>query len=247
MLKSFFFFAFVFLFFTINSAAQTSVTITPKKTVYTRKNVPREKRTFEVRYPIVGGALKPAVKTRLENTISYWRNFETTLKEEMSATWLETLDYEVNHNGNGILDVTLRMDGSGAYPDYSAKNLVVDLKTGNRVKFADVFKPEMLGKLATMINKKLAAEKKEIFERIEEDKDATKEDKDSLKEQVGGLKFTAENFDEFSINAKGVTFLYDAGFPHVIQALEPEGRYFFSYNELKPFIKTNSILGQFIR
>lgn len=247
MHKTFFLFVFAFLFFTINPAAQTSVTITPKKTVYTRKNVPREKRTFEVRYPIVGGALKPAVKTRLENTISYWRNFETTLKEETSATWLETLDYEVNHNGNGILDITLRMDGTGAYPDYSAKNLVVDLKTGNRVKFADVFKPEMLGKLATMINKKLAAEKKEIFERIEEDKDATKEDKDSLKEQVGGLKFTAENFDEFSINAKGVTFLYDAGFPHVIQALEPEGRYFFSYNELKPFIKTNSILGQFIR
>jgi hypothetical protein len=247
MLKTFFFFALASVFFTINSVAQSSVTITPKKIVYTRKNVPKYKRTVEVRYPIVGGALKPTVKTKLENTINYWRNFETTLKEELSNTWLETLDYEVNHNGNGILGISLRMDGSGAYPDYSAKNIVINLKTGEKVKFADVFKSEMLGKLAAMIDKKLAAEKKEIFERIEEEKDATKEDKDSLKEQVSALKFTAENFDEFSVNAKGVTFHYDAGFPHVIQALEPEGRYFFSYNELKPFIKTNSILGQFIK
>jgi hypothetical protein len=36
-----------------------SVVITPKKTVYTRKlsGIDREKRTFEVRYPIVSGAL----------------------------------------------------------------------------------------------------------------------------------------------------------------------------------------------
>lgn len=247
MLKTLFFFTVAFLFFTINPAAQTSVTITPKKTVYTRKNAPRYKRTVEVNYPIVSGALKPAVKTRVENTISYWRNFETTLKENLSDTWLETLNYEVNHNGNGILDISLRMDGSGAYPDFSTKNLVINLKTGELVKFADVFRSEMLDSLAEMVGKKLEAEKKEIYERIEEEKEATKEDKDSLKEQVGALKFTAENFAEFSVNDKGVTFLYDAGFPHVIQALEPAGRYFFSYNELKPFIKTNGILSQFIR
>ena len=91
-------FAFVFLLFTVNSVAQTSVAITPKKTVYTRKNAPREKRTIEVIYPIVSGALKPAVKTKLENSISYWRNFETTLKESLSDTWLESLGYEVNYN-----------------------------------------------------------------------------------------------------------------------------------------------------
>lgn len=237
---------FVFLFFTINSVAQTSVIITPKKSVYTRKNAAREKRAVEVRYPIVSGALKPAVKTKLENSISYWRNFETTLKESLSDTWLETLDYEINHNGNGILDISLRMDGSGAYPDSSSKNLVINLKTGERVKFADVFKSEALGKLAEMVDKKLTAEKKEIFARIDEGTES-KEDKISLREQVGELKFTVESFDEFSVNDKGVIILYDAGFPHVVQALEPAGRYFFSYNDLKSFIKPDSILGQFVR
>lgn len=248
MLRTLSLFAFALSVFTVNSAAQTSITITPKKTVYTRTlpKIDKWKKSFTIRYPLVSGSLTPAAKRKLENTISYWRNFETTLKENLTETWLETLDYEVNHNGNGILDMSLRMDGSGAYPDYSVKNLVVNLKTGEQVKFADVFKTEMLKKLAEMVDKKLEAEKKEIFERIDEES-ITKEDKDSLKEQVGGLKFTVENFEEFSVSSKGVTFIYDAGFPHVIQALEPDGRYFFSYNELKPFIKTNSILGQFIR
>jgi hypothetical protein len=43
-----------------------------------------------------------------------------------------------------------------------------------------------------------------------------------------------------------VTFLYDAGFPHAIQALEPNGNYFFSYAELRPFIKKDGLLGTFI-
>jgi len=43
----------------------------------------------------------------------------------------------------------------------------------------------------------------------------------------------------------GVTFLYDAGFPHVIQALQPDGRYFFSYAVLRPHIKSSGPLGVF--
>lgn len=246
MLKTVSLFAFIFLFFTDNHAAQTRITITPKKTVYTRKNAPRERRTVEVRYPLVSGVQTPALKTKIENSINYWRNFETTLKESLSDTWLSSLDYEVNYNSNGVLDISLFMEGVGAYPDTATKNIIVNLKTGEHVKFADVFKTESLGKLAEMVNKKLDEEKKEIFERIEEDS-LTKEDKDSLKQQVRELKFTVDSFDEFSVSDKGVTILYDAGFPHAIQALQPVGRYFFSYNELKPFIKTNSILGQFLR
>ena len=48
------------------------------------------------------------------------------------------------------------------------------------------------------------------------------------REAYEALKFEAQNLDEFSVGRKGVTFLYDAGFPHVIRALEPDGHYFFS-------------------
>ena len=61
------------------------------------------------------------------------------------------------------------------------------------------------------------------------------------------MKFGTENLDDFSVGAKGITFLYDAGLPHVIKAFEPEGRYFFSYSELTPYLNRTGPLGQFIR
>ncbi|MDQ5843724.1 MAG: hypothetical protein M3539_00320, partial [Acidobacteriota bacterium] len=60
------------------------------------------------------------------------------------------------------------------------------------------------------------------------------------------LRYTIENLNEFSVGAQGITFLYDAGYPHAIQAFEPNGKYFFRYAELKSFIKPDGLLGQFI-
>ncbi len=247
MKKIFIFLPIFFLILNFDVLSQTSsVVITPKKVNYARKGVERHRRFVSIRYPILSGALKPAVKTKLDNSISYWRNFETTLKESLSETWLSSLDYEVNYNKNGILHITLIMEGVGAYPSTSLANLVINLKTGERVKFTDIFKQDSLAKLAEMTDKKLQEEKREIYERIDEG-DESQEDKKYLKEEVEKLKFTIEDLDEFSVSDKGVTILYDAGFRHAIQALQPEGRYLFSYNELQPFIKSESILNQFIR
>jgi hypothetical protein len=46
----------------------------------------------------------------------------------------------------------------------------------------------------------------------------------------------SDQVEKFSVSNRGVTFLYDYGFPHVSLALQPEGRYFFSWAELKPFL-----------
>ena len=64
-----------------------------------------------------------------------------------------------------------------------------------------------------------------------------------VRDQLGELKFDVNNLDEFSVNDQGVTFLYDAGFPHAIRALQPDGENFFSYAELRPYIKRNGPLG----
>ena len=52
---------------------------------------------------------------------------------------------------------------------------------------------------------------------------------------------------DFQVGEKGITFLYDAGLPHVIEAFEPEGRYFFTYSELQRYINRGGPLGQFVR
>jgi hypothetical protein len=230
-----------------------NISITPKKIVHKRigKQVPREKRTFVVTYPLVSGSIAAATKKRLENTISYWRVFETTLQENQGEYhWLSEMSYTVNYNKNGILDIALTQEGVGAYPDGQTVNLVVDLKTGEAIKFRDVFKSNSLTRFAEMVNTKLNSEKQDTIQRINRGEFGGENDKEaneSLKEQVSGLIFTAETFNEFSINDKGVTIIYDAGFPHVIKAAQPDGRYFFTWAELKPFIKPDGLLGRFVR
>lgn len=229
-----------------------SVTIKPKKVVYTRKGkvTMKEKRTFTITYPVVAGAISVAAKKKLENTLSYWRVFETTLQENLTEyEWLTEMSYTVNYNKNGVLDVSLTQEGVGAYPDGRTVVLIVDLKTGKQVKFADVFNTASRAKLAEKVDRNLSDEKKEIVESIKNDKISfsTDAERNSSIEMVEQLKFTSEDFDEFSVSDKGVTIIYDAGFPHVVQALQPDGHYLFTWAEIKPFIKADSLLGRFVR
>ena len=229
--------------------AQT-VVIKPKKTVYTRKgkDVLKEKRTLTITYPLFNGTMSAAAKKNLEKTISYWHVFETTLQENLEETWLYNAFYKVNYNKNGILDIALTQEGAGAYPDESTVNFVIDLKTGEQVKLTDVFKTESLATFAETVNAKLEVEKKEIIKAIGEDKlKDNKEANDWASEQINELHFIAENFNEYSVSDKGVTILYDAGFPHAIQAAQPAGRYFFTWAEAKPFIRRDGLLAKFVR
>lgn len=228
------------------------VKITPKRTVYTRKvkQTQKEKRTFVVTYPVISGAMSLAAKKKLENTISYWRVFETTLQENQGEyNWLSEFSYQVNYNKKGVLDIALSQEGVGAYPDGSTINLLVDLKTGEQVKFKDAFKADSLANFAKMVNAKLEIEKKDLVQRINkgEFSDSNgKEADDALKEQINELNFTADTFDQFTISDKGITIIYDAGFPHVIQAAQPDGEYFFTWAQVKPFIRRDGLLAKFV-
>ncbi len=226
--------------------------ITPKKTVYTRKGkeIEKHKRTFVVTYPLFSGAMPVTAKKTLEKTISYWRVFETTLQENMTGfTGLDELSFKVNYNKNGIFDIALTKETSAAYPDQSTVDLVVDLKTGEQVKFGDAFRADSLDKFAEMVDAKLKVEAGGIIKLIDKGKfgENGKEADDYLKEQLGGLSFTAETFNEFSVDDRGVTIIYDAGFPHVSQAAQPDGRYFFTWAEVKPFIRRDGLLAKFVR
>ena len=108
-----------------------SVVITPKKTVYRRpKPIASYKRTFTVIRPKVKAAT-PALSKKIETAISYEKVSELNIKEETSEVqWLEEASYTVNYNKYGILDITLSVTGTGAYPSTFNKTVVVDLKTG---------------------------------------------------------------------------------------------------------------------
>lgn len=230
---------FIFVLLTLafaGSVLAQSVVVTPRKVTYRRpKPMMDFKKTFVVTYPKVKAAT-PAVSRKIEAALSYEKEFDFTLAEEMKdLQWLEEASYEVVHNANGLLCVGLSISGTGAYPSGTTHYVTVDTKTGAKVTSEMVLTntAPLVARLKKMQDDEVKAAKIEI----KKDPDAA-EGVDSFFESTN---FTAEELKTFKIDSKGVTFLYDYGFPHVIQALQPPGEYFVSWSEMKKFVKPGSV------
>ncbi len=231
------------------STADDRVIIRPRTVTLIRraslvKGFP-EKRTAKLTYPAVSGLKNTQALRRVQSLLQVKNVFDSSLNDYRQDRWLAEFGYKVNYNRNYILDVTFTQSGSGAYPDTHTKHFAINLKDGSVIKAADVFTGDKSEALAALVNNKLQAELKKIVQELTASR-GDPEDLRIAKEVQEPLKFTVENLDEFSVGAKGITFLYDAGYPHAIQAFAPVGEYFFSYSELKPFTKRDGLLGQFI-
>ena len=55
------------------------------------------------------------------------------------------------------------------------------------------------------------------------------------------------SLNEFSVDENGITFRHDYGYPHVVQALQPNGEFFFTWAQLKPYIKAGGLLSRLSR
>ena len=210
------------------------------RSVELAKNASYKKRAVVV-YPGVSGLSAPVLR-RVRAVFDFKNIFDYSLKEYREDTWLDEFSYKVNYNGNYLLDVTFSQSGSAAYPDDQTKHFLINLRDGSVVKAADVFEAHKITQVVAVVDRQL---QREIKDRKEEEKDPA--DKEAVDDTYKDLKFQLKDLDDFSVGPKGITFLYDAGFPHVIRALEPAGRYFFSYSVLKPFIKRDGPLGQFVQ
>jgi hypothetical protein len=224
--------------------SMSSVVIQKRRIVLVRtgkiaRDFPERKRAI-VSYPVIKGPVNSAVLRKVRSMLEIKNIFGTSLAEYRSDAWLSEFDYKVNYNRDYILDITFRQDGVGAYPDGSSKHFAINLKDGSLIRAKDVFNPSALDTLTRLVDRKLQAEIQQII------KDSG-DDRETARELLEKLKFETSNLDDFSISDKGITFLYDAEFPHVVQALQPVGEYFFSYAELKSYIKREGPLGTFIR
>ena len=218
-----------------------SVTITPRKVTYKRpKPLAAHKRSFTVNYPKVK-APTPVLAKRIENSLSYEKIFNFKISEELrTIQWLEEANYDVDYNKNGILGLTMWIEGSGAYPWGVSKPIIINLKTGERVKPQDVFI-----RLTDLVAKGRSAQRAEIKKAIAEIKKENPNEQNPQQLFVNA-KYNLKDLNEFSISDQGVTFWYNYNFPNVIKALQPEGRYFFSWADLKPYIKPGGLLAQFV-
>jgi hypothetical protein len=204
-----------------------------------------EKRRATIKVPVISGLSDARVLRKVQSILEIKNIFDTSVAEYREDNWLEELDYKVNYNQNHILDITFSQSGSGAYPDSQTKHFAINLRNGTVIKASDAFEPHKLIPLAGLVGAKFRAELAQILKDLAESK-SDPEDIRIAKEAQEALEFKLSDIDDFSIGAKGVTFLYDAGYPHAIQAFEPNGEYFFSYSELKLLIRRDGPLGQFI-
>jgi hypothetical protein len=206
-----------------------------------------KRRTAVVFYPVITGHGDPRVLQKVRDLLRIENIFEYSLEDYRKDPWLTEFNYRVNYNGDYIFDVTFTQSGMAAYPDIQTKHLAIDLKRGALMKAADVFETNSFKPLASIVNEKLQAELRQISARIRSRPDLEAAERNSLLEAFEDLKFEIANLDDFSVNASGMTFLYDAGFPSAHWRFEPRGRYFVPYAQLKPYMKSDSLLAQFVR
>lgn len=222
------------------------VTIERRRLVLVRsgdlaKQFPNRRRAI-VTYPVISGLNDTVMLRRVRALIDFKNIFDYSLKEYREDTWLTEFSYVVNFNRSYLLDLTFTQSGVGAYPDEHHKHFLINLKHGDIIKAGEAFESNKLNSLTELVDRELQRETKRLAK-----ENGEPDEKEMVDGAYDNLKFELKDLDEFSVSTKGVTFLYDAGFPHVIKALEPQGRYFFSYAALRGYIKRDGPLGQFVK
>lgn len=234
----------------VTGARNDRVVIRPRTILIVRhgkliRDFPGKQRAT-IRYPLISGLSDARVLRRVQSILQVKNVFDTSVAEYRDGNWLEEFTYKLNYNKNYILDLTFEQSGLGAYPDTQTRHFAINLKSGAVIKASDAFLPRKRNSLLDLVKGKFQAELTQILVDLRE----SRRDPDDIrvaKEAQEALEFKPSDIDDFSVGDKGVTFLYDAGYPHVIQAFEPEGRYFFNYAELRSYIRRDGPLGQFIQ
>jgi hypothetical protein len=139
--------------------------------------------------------------------------------------WLTFLDYTVHHDERGILDITFRTSGLGAYPSTQTAHVAVVLSTGERLRARSAFSARTLPELTATLKQKAhaawktsAKEHPEVFQGRDEP------------------VFGAEHLDNFIVHPDGITFFFDFGLPHAMELATPTSEFDFTNAEIRRFV-----------
>ena len=197
-----------------------------------------------VHYPKIGGIKNSGVLAKVQAAVSLktviGRSLEELRADLQEDYWLTEIGYVVNYNQNFLLDLTYTIAGVGAYPSQYENHVTVDLKTGKTLRSHDLFKREFLGVIAVKVDQMMQAD---ITRAIA----AMDKDGGDIRSYLSQARFRIKQVDAFTLSDTGVTFRYDFDFPHVIKAAEPQGRYFFTYAQLKPYIRPDGPLALLVQ
>lgn len=179
-----------------------------------------------IRYPSVRIAKDPSVERAINDALGV-PGFPKNLLEKYED-WLDELDFEVNTNDDGLLDLTITLSGTGAYPSTSTEHWVFDLDSGRRLTEKDLF--EHREELAKRLDRKL--------QRVLDDARGGKVrglPDDCPKELYQGT-FTSAELGSFTVRKRGVTFDFPFEFPHAVLACQPSASFELPWSDLAPFL-----------
>lgn len=152
-------------------------------------------------------------------------------KKDSLMQGLTDLNFEVTYNTNCLLSMSFFIGTMGAHASGFSAYYNFDVSTGDSVfiyKLLDETKINTLVKLCNdAIQKRIATSKKEH---------ATD---DFVLEQLTDKKFTRADLSVCYITNTHVVFVFNFGFPHVIQSAEPDNFIKIPREEFRKYLKIN--------
>jgi len=237
-------FALLFLVFYSSAFAADSVKVEPKKYVvpFNGINV-QDSAIFNL--PFVMGGVNESVMAKLnaymaadsilgENIDSIINNYKEWRSGIIGA------DYNVLYNKNSVLSISVYVETLGAYPSSFYTDVNLDLTTGNRILITDLIDKSAIVKLAEKLDKVV---QKRIKDAVSS---GTVGEEDAL-QFFEGAKFTEDRLSSFAFDNNGIMFYYNFGLPHAVMALSPDEDILVTWEELRYFVKDNSLLDKIMK
>lgn len=191
----------------------------------------------------------PAIKTHgdemleeVERLLSY----EMIVGESMDSTramfnechcGLMGTDYLVNYNENGLFDIAFELIYNYNEREIIHESYCVWIEKGTYLLHRELLDTDVCGPLVSMCNAQLQENIATALGDLSEEEDM------ALSYLYEGHEFTADNLRSFSLNEKGVNFIYSFMFPRSARILQPDGTIFISFDDLKPFLNPEGPLG----
>lgn len=232
-------FTILFLALFASSFAADSVKVEPQKYVVPFNGINVQDSAI-YRLPVITNGADASLITKLnsyltadsllgENIDSIVNNYKEWRSGIVGA------DYNVLYNKNSVLSISVYIETLGAYPSSFYTDVNLDLSTGKRILVTDIIDKSALEKLAERLDKVV---QKRIKDAVT---NGTVGEEDAL-QFFDGAKFTVDRLSSFAFTDNGIMFYYNFGLPHAVMALSPDEDILVTWEELKYFVKDNSLL-----
>jgi hypothetical protein len=227
----------ILIFLFASFCAAQSIKIVPKTIIYKRLNVDANDalgmKEFSIMYP----KILSDNGSKIEAVLSYEKLFEFNIEKEINAErGIRKLEYKTLFNSENILSIKLSLDTYTFSDLHDVKFITLNTKTAEIIKPAEVFKN--LNQLAKSCKKSRLKSINAVKRRY------SRKDYGTL---FDNIKFTTEELKGFTVENRGITFHYPYTFVRTAIMFEPNNDYFFSWKQLKPYLKTDGLFARFAR